>query len=335
MKYQGHKLCLRSDGRWQVKYTINKKSLYIYDRNQKKCYDKLKLVLKNKTFTAINIRKGISLFEWIDEWKLTYKKSKLKASSYRQIEIIIKNHIKQNMKDIKLIKLLPYDIDNLLNKIKSSRMKKYSYDTIRECLKDAFKNKLIKEDISININQVKHNREEGRALTIEERKILMSNYDKVKYGEIFPFYLFSGCRKSELLNLNYSMIDIVNKTILIPGTKTENSKRILPLFNNLEKIINYYEIPINKNLQLFPISESTLKRKTFELSNICGFKINIKDLRTTFGTMCAENGIAEKVIAKWMGHTNEATTKKYYIKVLSNFEKEQITKFDTKFDTKF
>ena len=64
-------------------------------------------------------------------------------------------------------------------------------------------------------------------------------------------------------------------------------------------------------------------------------KFHIKDLRTTFGTMCAENGISESVIAKWMGHTTTKTTRKYYIKILSDFEKMQASKFDTNFDTDF
>ena len=49
--------------------------------------------------------------------------------------------------------------------------------------------------------------------------------------------------------------------------------------------------------------------------------------------MCAEMGINEPTIAKWMGHTSTKTTRKYYIKILSEFEKEQAKIFDTHFDT--
>ena len=53
----------------------------------------------------------------------------------------------------------------------------------------------------------------------------------------------------------------------------------------------------------------------------------------TFATICAENGINENTIAKWLGHGNPSTTKKYYIDVLSDFEKEQASKINSIFNT--
>ena len=64
-----------------------------------------------------------------------------------------------------------------------------------------------------------------------------------------------------------------------------------------------------------------------------GFHFNVKDLRTTFATMCAENGVQQNVIAKWLGHTNVTTTNKYYIKVLNDYEREQIRNLEHKIDS--
>lgn len=54
----------------------------------------------------------------------------------------------------------------------------------------------------------------------------------------------------------------------------------------------------------------------------------IKDLRTTFATQCANKGISAKVLAKWMGHSKADTTNKYYIKILPEFERSEVDKFD-------
>lgn len=51
--------------------------------------------------------------------------------------------------------------------------------------------------------------------------------------------------------------------------------------------------------------------------------------------MCAENNIPEYMIAKWMGHTTTQTTRKYYIKVLSEYEKQQVKIIDNTFDSTF
>lgn len=61
-------------------------------------------------------------------------------------------------------------------------------------------------------------------------------------------------------------------------------------------------------------------------------KVKIKDLRTTFATRCMENGVSEKVISKWLGHTNTTTTSKYYEKVQSDFESREAKKINKAFE---
>ena len=190
----------------------------------------------------------------------------------------------------------------------------------------------MKTNISKNFIKYKHNRTEGRSLTKQERQKVISASRKIQNAEIFIFYLFSGARRDELINLKFK--DITNETIHIPGTKTNGSDRFIPNFKPLNEIIEnkHYK----ENDLIFPFS--SIRQLTYikeEVEKQSKVKFHIKDLRTTFGTMCAENGISESVIAKWMGHTTTKTTRKYYIKILSDFEKMQASKFDTNFDTDF
>lgn len=60
-------------------------------------------------------------------------------------------------------------------------------------------------------------------------------------------------------------------------------------------------------------------------------KVKIKDLRTTFATRCMESGVSEKVISKWLGHSNTTTTSKYYEKVQSDFESREARKISKVF----
>ena len=102
----------------------------------------------------------------------------------------------------------------------------------------------------------------------------------------------------------------------------------------------YPIVPIWNSILIMPILECSsveqLRRelsRNSDLRKLCGFHFNVKDLRTTFATMCAENGVQQNVIAKWLGHTNVTTTNKYYLALPSD-QQEIIRSLITKIDKK-
>lgn len=329
--YKKHKISKRKDGRYGSKYTINGQQKSVYGKTQKECYYKLKLILDNITPKQ---QEPTKLFDYIDFWIDTYKKSTQNETTLRKTIQTIDNHIKTNLPNKPIKDFTTSEINKFLANFPNIRKKEDVTIIIKGIFKSAFENdNLIKTDISKNFIKYKHKRNEGKSLTKIERQNIIDSAGKVKNGDIIIFYLFSGARQKELLTLKFQ--DISNDTIHIPGTKTTGSNRFIPNFKPLKQIIakrrNYkptdYVFPFTSIRQLTYVKE--------EIEKQSGIKFHIKDLRTTFGTMCAEQGISESVIAKWMGHTTTKTTRKYYIKVLSDFEKEQANKFDTNFDTNF
>lgn len=324
MKYKNITIRKRNDNRWVATPTQNKEKIYIYGKTQKECYEKLKLYYTNNNKeTKKQIANNIKLYEWLELWKETYKKPMLKPTSLYQIENCIKNHIKKHIENIQLNKLTAIDIDIALNKIDSTRMRKYTFDCYVESLRQAYKNKLIKEDVSTLINHVQHTRTKGRALNQEERKIFLNCTKKVKYGQIFEFQLYSGCRPQGARELKWE--DIKENQVFINETKSKNGTRHIPLFDNIKKLLDTIE---KKDEYVFPISETTIKKQFIELKTLCGFEFTQKDLRHTFATICAENGINENTIAKWLGHGSPNTTRQYYIQVLSEFETQERDKIN-------
>lgn len=325
MKYKNITISKRADGRYIGIPTINGKKYYIYGKTQKECYNNLKLFYKEPR-TSLN--NEISLYTWLDKWYKEYKEPHLKEKSLYQIRNILKTHIKKNIENYKLKDLKVIDIEKAINKVETSRMQEYTYQEWCDILRTAYQNNLLKEDYSKFLVKRKHTRIEGVALTNEQRTKLIEISKTTPHGYIFEFYLYSGARRTELLTLKWE--DIKEETIFIRGTKTIKSERYIPKFKALENILNNHK---NNSEYVFNFSDSTLKREVELINKLCCFKWTIKDLRTTFATMCAEKGIAESVIAKWMGHTKTLTTKQYYIKVLNDFEKEQKAIFEeTKFD---
>lgn len=323
MTYNNIKITKRPDNRWFARKTINKKTYSIYGRTQLECLNNLKKFLKQPLKQIKENKNCIKLYEWLELWIKTYKEPYLKPKSLYEIQNCIKNHIKKHMENLPLNKITSMDIDIALNKIQSSRMKKYTFDCYVEAFRQAYKNKLIKEDVSSYINKVTHIRQKGRALTKEERQIFLEKTKLLKYGAIFEFQYYSGCRPQGARELKWE--DIKEEQIFINETKSKNGQRYIPYFDNLKQLLK--TIP-HKSKKVFPISETTIKIEFEKLKELCGFDFTQKDLRHTFATICAENSINENTIAKWLGHGSPNTTRQYYIQILNDFEKEEITKLN-------
>lgn len=327
MKFKNHKIEKRKDGRWQARVREAGKQLSIYGKTQEECLNKLKIFFAKRKPA---MKKQLKLYESWQYWYDKYKKPLYKERTLKNIRSVFKNQICVYFQDKNLTELTSLDFNLAINSIEQPRMKEFTSQYIKEFLKAMYKEKKIKFDIADEIRAYHSKRKEGDSLTIEQRKTLIEKSYLIENGDLFRFYLFSGVRPAEIFLIKKS--DVEKDFIHIPGTKTEKSDRYIPKFKQLEKIIENIH---SSTEYLFNISETTRKRRLYELRKLCKFHFSVKDLRTTFATMCAENGIQQNVIAKWLGHTNVSTTNKYYIKVLSEYEKQQINYLESKIDTQF
>ena len=288
---------------------------------------KIDNLINNQLNYGFQIKEKYLFYDWLDIWFNEYKKPKLKKSSLYQIKNCINVHIKPHLENKFLIDLDSLDIQRALNNIKSSRMKKYTYDVYHDCLTQAYRLKYMRDNIMLGVENVIHKRKVGKALTIEEQ----NNFIKCIYGNkmeyLYKFYLLTGCRKSEPLTIDWADVDYDNKRILIKGTKTENSVRYIPLF---PEIINLLEkIPKNNN-KIFPYTTNAVKCNFDRLKNKFKFNFTIHSLRHTFTTRCLENGIQLKTIQKWLGHSKLDTTANIYAHIQTSFEQLEIDKFSLK-----
>ena len=318
MEYKGIKITKRKDNRYTARWTKNKQKFQIYANTQKECYEKLKKLLNNEQKIK-KLNKNILFYEYCDKFLEIYKKNTTSKQTFATYKSHFKNHIKANLPNIEITKITPIMINECISKC-NGRTKEYVSQYLIQLFRQAYKDLIIPNNIEESILKFNHKRKEGTAFTKEQRKLIIEKSKELKYGYVFVFALYSGCRRSELLSITPKDIDYENNLLHIPGTKTTLSDRHIPIFNQLKEIIQNID---KTNITLLGISEKTLQRQQIELERLIGFKIQFKDFRTTFGTMCAELGITDKTISKWMGHTTIQTTNKYYIKVLSDFEKQQ------------
>lgn len=317
MQYKGHKITERLDGRYEAKYTLSDgRRVSVYGKTQKACYQKLKEVVDEDSGTK-KIKKFIpqyNLYEWLDYWLETYKKDRRSNDN----DCAVKN-IKKHSKNIKLKDINVNFIQEVLNKIETSRARVTVYHVFNMALRTAYNNEYIKANPVDKIEKPKHTKQEGKALTYQDEEILIERVNNSELKNVILFYLYSGCRRSETLTLKGKDIDYENKLIHIHGTKTDGSDRYIPLFPKLLKCIP-------ENIQadelLFNYKADYI---THEFKKIMP-EYAVKDLRTTFATRMHEQGIPPKYIQKWMGHTSLLTTEKSYIKANNDLFEKQLLK---------
>ena len=103
--------------------------------------------------------------------------------------------------------------------------------------------------------------------------------------------------------------------------------RYIPLFNTLADLLS--KITKKKEF-VFPYSDNQVRCNFKRFKTKYGLDFRIHDLRHTFATRCIENGISTNTVSKWLGHSKVSTTSDIYTHVQTDFEREQIAKYNLK-----
>ena len=139
-------------------------------------------------------------------------------------------------------------------------------------------------------------------------------------NEIFKNYvlisLYTGQRRSSILSLRWSQVDLVNGFIYLPDTKNGEPMQV-PMTNQLRELlqkINQY----TKSDWVFPSNKSKSghfedpKRPWQELLRRAGIEnLRLHDLRRTMGSYQAISGSSLHIIGKSLGHKSTSATQVY------------------------
>ena len=265
------------------------------------------------------------LNDWLDEWIKIYKEPYLKPSSVERIRYALK-HISEELRVKDIAELTAYDIDKFLSSLKLTRTRKYLYYIFSSALKKAYCIDLIEKDITLKIEPVRHKQKKGKALTLTEQTKFLKAVEKSKYRNLFYFYLYTGCRRSEALNVRWKDIDYLLKEIRISGTKTESSERTVFIIPELVDVLKRQQRLTGNCELVFPYDKSNV---THAFKKYCPDH-HLHDLRHTFVTRCAESGVNINVAQRLAGHSDISTTLQIYTHVTTEFQKREFMKFKLK-----
>lgn len=149
-------------------------------------------------------------------------------------------------------------------------------------------------------------------------KIKEANLDDWRY---FTFELWTGCRRTEGLYLDWQNVNLEKATAKVRGKG--NKERLVPL---MQPVIEALE-PVKKDIGKVFIQyhPDTISKKFHAYALSCGINARLHDLRHSAATYMLESGIGIRVVQKILGHARLSTTE-IYTHVSDELKQEEMQK---------
>lgn len=142
---------------------------------------------------------------------------------------------------------------------------------------------------------------------------MLDEYGNNRFRDVVKLLCLTGARKSEIERMEWSWISWTNKTIELPDGKTGG--RTIHMSHEAYEILSQRQPLYTSDKYVFPVGTSHFKNTTREWARFrdgTAFKsIRLHDLRHSFASLAANNGVSLQVIGDLLGHSNTRTTQRY------------------------
>ena len=137
----------------------------------------------------------------------------------------------------------------------------------------------------------------------------------------YTFLLWTGCRRSEALNLTWENVNLERQTAKVTGKGSK--ERIVPLHENIIKMLE----PVKKDIGKVFIQfyRDTWSKRFHTAALDCGVSARLHDLRHSAATYMLASGIDIREIQAILGHAQISTTM-IYADVLEDMKVRAINK---------
>ena len=297
----------------------------------------------------------MKLKELLELWLERYMKHTIKIRTYNRYKSICELHLIKDLGEYELEELKPNVLqDFLLKKIDGN----YSTNTIKgivsvlkQALRLAITLEFVDKEYCSNLKMSSSEEKEISVFTKKEQQVIESfclNHKKRNYIGIV-ICLYTGIRLGELLALTWDDIDFnsnlltINKTsysakvdgktqIIVDKPKTKKSNRVIPLPNQLVKLLKIIKKESNSKYVITTRNSGMVGNRSYQrtfkfiLKKVNVPYRNFHSLRHTFATNAIELGMDVKTLAEILGHTNAMITLNRYSHSLLNYKIEMMNK---------
>jgi integrase len=182
------------------------------------------------------------------------------------------------------------------------------------------------------VRKLEERKDVGRALSPEEQQRLLAGLQQRRTPHLqtlIPLLLLTGMRSGEAKSLTWGQVDLMDNTITVGRAKTANGTgRTIPINGDLGPILathrqwfqerfgepktDQYLFPWGKPVPSDPARQLTdITSAWDELRKDTGVSCRLHDLRHTYATKLAENGVSESTMLALLGHMSRAMLERY------------------------
>ena len=350
----------RKDGRWEGRYTAGVDpetgkpiAKSVLARTQRECKEKLQKAMEELEKIDVTKRRDYTVGEWAQLWYENYAKPSVRASTAAYYKNYIDQHIVPRIGNIKLAALTTLQIQKFYNETKAhGRVQRYEnmddlslsnktirglHTMLRQCLEQAVTERLIPYNPANGCRLPKKEKKKMQIIPPEKIQDYLKAAEECGVLPMFYLELISGLRKGELVALQWSDLDIENKTISvskqagrnnagepdITRPKTENSIRKISIpqdaadfliAEHQKHLSNPWMFPSPKTGEMYhPDSVVNIHKKILKDAGLEHLRFH--DLRHTFATLALQNGVDVKTVSSMLGHFDAGFTLRTYTHV--------------------
>lgn len=185
----------------------------------------------------------------------------------------------------------------------------------------AVQQEIIPHNPSIGVKKITTRKRERYLTTTEAQHLLETIRELADAGEIpeshgaiLRLLLFTGARKSEILNLTWGEVDLERGRIQLPWHRSKTGEKMIPL--NSAALREIMRRP-RTSPYVFPAARGEgptvgLYKTWSQLREAAKLQgVRIHDLRHSFASFAAADGASLYLIGKALGHRQATTTERY------------------------
>lgn len=308
----------------------------------------LKLVkLRERSHIPAN---KMTMNDWFDEWLMTVKETN-RESSYDNACETVDNRLRPYIGHIKLQELTEDDIRDAYRALvelgRATNTIRGVHRRLRPCLRAAVAERKISYSPAENVRPPKGRpQKKMRVWTFEQLKTFDAFVATQRDAAMWAFWVTTGLRRGELCGLTWDKVDLDAGVVRIDHQRTVSPRTGKVLEGTVKTTNGVREVPISprvvESLRAWRSSQSALRlaqgdkwkggnfvftsyrntpyypgsfgQRLTSLAKRAGVpNLSPHELRHTYGTRAAENGMQDTVLQRIMGHSRIEVTKNLYI----------------------
>lgn len=246
----------------------------------------------------------------------------------------------------------------------SPRTVHHHHELLHVALESAVKWQLVQRNVADSVDAPKFRQKEMQTFDEEGMLDYLESVKETEYYAVFYTALFTGMRRSELLALRWSDLDLdlgvisINRTLhhledksfVFQPPKTPKSRRQVPLSPSTSIMLKRHregqraarlliDLPVTEHDLVFckvdgrPLLPHSVTQAWRRLVRKAGFPgLRLHDARHTHATLMLEQGVNWKIISERPGHGSVAMTLDLYAHASPGMQQAAAQGFDKVFD---